>query len=142
MTREKPLILIVDDEQNLREIFSTKLNASGFETAVVSSGEEAVQKTEELLPDLVLMDIKMRGMTGTDAALAIKENPKTEGVKIAFFTSQTDPWPGFSGVGNNEEAAQELGIDDFLTKTDDLDLNVKKIQDILARPPRPPRRDM
>ena len=142
MTREKPLILVVDDEQNLREIFSTKLNASGFETVVASSGEEAVRKTEEILPDLVLMDIKMGRMTGTDAALAIKENPKTEGIKIAFFTSQADPWPGFSGIGNNAEAAQELGIDDFLTKTDDLDLNVKKIQDILARPPHPPRRDM
>ena len=134
--REKPLILIVDDEPNLSEILATQLTASGYDVVTAENGEEAVKKTEELLPDLVLMDIRMPKMNGTDAVFAIKENPKTEPIKIAFLTNQTDPWPGLSG--DNRKGAQELGVDDFLQKTDELETNVKKIQEILARPPRPP----
>ena len=140
--REKPLVLIADDEQNLSEIFSTKLTASGLDTVVVGNGEDAIKKAEEVMPDLVLMDIKMGGIGGIDAALTIRENPKTEGIKIAFFTSQADPFPGFSGVGNNEQTARELGLDDFLQKTDDLDVNVEKIKGILARPPHPPHKEI
>lgn len=136
--RDKPLILIVDDEPNLSDILSTKLLASGYEVVITANGEEAIKKTEELMPDLVIMDIKMPGMNGTDAALTIKNNPKTENIKIAFLTSQTDPWPGLSG--DNQRGAQELGLEDFLQKTDDLEVNVKKVQDILTRPPRPPQK--
>ncbi len=134
--REKQLILIVDDEPNLAEILSTQLFASGYDVAMARSGEEAMKNAEELLPDLILMDIKMPKINGTDAALAIKENSKTQGIKIAFLTSQTDPWPGLAG--NNQKGAQELGVDDFLQKTDDLQANVAKIKEILARPPLPP----
>ena len=138
--REKPLILIVDDEKNLADILTTKLNASGMDTVTAASGKEGIQKAEEMMPDLVLMDIKMPEMSGADAALALRENPNTQGLKIAFLTSQSDPFPGLAGAGNNEDATRELGLDDFLMKTDDLDVNVQKIQEILARPPRPPQK--
>ena len=138
--REKPLILIVDDEKPLSDILATKLNASGMDTLVAASGEEGIKKAGEEAPDLILMDIKMPGVGGADAALALREDTKTENIKIAFLTNQSDPFPGLSGAGNNQDAARELGIDDFLMKTDDLDVNVQKIREILARPPRPPQK--
>ena len=70
--RAKPLILIVDDEENFLEIFSAKLQAAGFETVTAKNEAEAVQKSKELMPDLILMDIFMPpGLTGTDIALNI-----------------------------------------------------------------------
>ncbi len=127
----KPLILIVDDDGNFLEILSTKLKASGFDTAVAHSGTEAFTESQKILPDLILMDILMPGVGGTDAALAIKQNPKTSDVKIAFLTSLKDPWP--SVPVEYDKLSKAIGMEDFIEKTNDLDSIVNKIKEILAR---------
>jgi CheY-like chemotaxis protein len=129
--REKPLILVVDDEQDLREIASLKLNASGFETILARDAKEAVALTKERHPDLVLMDIYMPGGSGTDAALEIKQDPETKDTKIAFLSSLKDPWPQTLPARN--DLAKSLGMEDFIDKTEDLDLTVSKVREILAR---------
>lgn len=129
--REKPLILLVDDEENFLEIMSAKLDASGFETARAHNETEALEQAERLLPDMILMDIHMPGATGTDAALAIKQNPKLQGMKIAFLTSLKDPWPAIKG--ERDKVSQELGMEDFFEKTEDLDTLVDKVRAVLMR---------
>lgn len=129
--RDKPLILVVDDEESLLEIMSMKLSASGFAVEVAHSGREAVSRAAALLPDLILMDIHMPDQTGTDAALAIKQNPKTKNVKIAFLTSVKEPWPAIQA--DKKGLSLSMGMDDYLEKTEDLDETVKKVRQILAR---------
>ncbi|OYV74960.1 MAG: hypothetical protein B7Z70_11330, partial [Acidithiobacillus ferrivorans] len=90
---EKPLILVVDDENDLREIISTKLTASGFDAVVAYNATEAVDAAKKIHPDLILMDIHMPGPSGTDAALQIKQDPATKDIKIAFLSNLKDPWP-------------------------------------------------
>lgn len=129
--REKPLILIVDDEESFREIMSVKLGASGFDTVTAADEKEALLQSEKYMPDLTLMDIHMPGATGTDAALMIKQNPATKDLKIAFLTSLKDPWPAVDA--NRDKLSKALGMEDYLEKTDDLDLIVKKVREILER---------
>ena len=129
--REKPLILVVDDEPDFLEIMTTKLRASGFDTATASNGSDAITLAGSLIPDLILMDIFMPGSpTGTDVALTIKQNQSTKDLKIAFLTSMKAPWPGIQG--NFTEVSKELGMEDFLEKSDDLNVNVQKIKSILS----------
>src|SRR3989344_3509923 len=125
-----PLILIVDDEENFLEIFSTKLKASGFSIATARSAREGFQRAQETKPDLVLMDIHMPDVTGTDAALAIKQAPELKDTRVVFLTSLKYPWPGLAG--DNAEISKTLGMQDFLQKTDDLDSLVGKIKAILG----------
>lgn len=127
--REKPLILIVDDEESFREIMSVKLKAGGFDVIAAENETEAFKKAKQFLPDLILMDIFMPGGTGTDAALMIKQDSETKNVKIAFLTNLKEPWPGLSG--DNQKISQELGMIDFLEKTEDLNLLMEKIKKIL-----------
>ncbi len=130
--RNPPLILVVDDDENFSEIITTKLKASGFETAAAATAEKGIAEAARLLPDLILMDIQLAsGPPGTEVALTIKENPETEHVKIAFLTNYKDPFPGMSGTP--DEITQELGMDDFLDKTSDLNALVEKIRAILGR---------
>jgi CheY-like chemotaxis protein len=129
--RSNPLILVVDDEENFLEIISTKLKTSGFDVALAHSAEEAIMESEKLMPDLILMDIRMPLRTGTDAAIAIKQNPKTKNLKVVFLTSMKEPWPGFKGDHKNLSLA--LGMEDFLEKTDDLDAIVRRITEIIAK---------
>ena len=99
--REKPLILVVDDEQDLREIMSLKLTASGFDVITASDAKEAVAATKTSHPDLILMDIHMPGETGTDAALTIKQDPETKDTRIAFLSNLKDPWPQTTPARND-----------------------------------------
>ncbi len=128
--REKPLILIVDDEKNLLEIMSVKLAASGFEPVTAYNAAEAIDAAGKIKPDLILMDINMPGQTGTDAALAIKQNPETKDMKIAFLSNLKDPWPAVAS--DRAKIAQALGMEEYIDKTEDLDLTVKKIRRILG----------
>ncbi len=128
--RTSPLILIVDDDENFCEIITTKLKASGFETAVANTAEAGITEAARLLPDLVLMDIQIgSGPPGTEIALTIKEHPETENLKIAFLTNFKDPFPGMTGT--RDEITKELGMEDFLDKTSDLDTLVERVQTIL-----------
>lgn len=129
--REKPLILIVDDERDLREIMSLKLVASGFDAVVAYNAAEAVDAAKKIHPDLILMDIHMPGESGTDAALEIKQDPKTKDIKIAFLSNLKDPWP--QTAVPRDGLAKAIGMEDFIDKTEDLDITVSKVREILAR---------
>jgi two-component system, OmpR family, alkaline phosphatase synthesis response regulator PhoP len=129
--REIPLILVVDDENDLREIMEIKLAGSGFDTAVASNGAEAIESAKKLHPDLILMDIHMPGQSGTDAALAIKQDPETKDTRIAFLSNLKDPWP--QTTVPREGLAKSIGMEDFIDKTEDLDVTVAKVREILAR---------
>jgi CheY-like chemotaxis protein len=130
--RQKPLILIADDEKDFLEIFSTKLQAAGYDTITAKNEAEILAKTKETIPDLILMDIYMPpGSTGTDIALSIKQTPECKDCKIAFLTNLKDPWPALRG--DKKSVARELGMEDFLQKTDDLDHLISSVQEILSR---------
>lgn len=129
--RDKPLILVVDDEPDLREIMSTKLIASGFDAVVAYNGMEAVDAAKKLHPDLILMDIHMPGVTGTDAALTIKQDPETKDTRIAFLSNLKDPWPTTAVPRDN--LAKAIGMEDYIDKTQDLEKTVAKVREILAR---------
>lgn len=128
-----PLILVVDDEQDLLEIASLKLQSEGFTVASAHNAHEAVDAARKLHPDLILMDIRMPGESGTDAALEIKQLPETKDIRIAFLSSMKDPWPATKGA--RDDLTKALGMEDFIDKTGDLNLMVTKVREILARPP-------
>jgi CheY-like chemotaxis protein len=129
--REKPLILIVDDEKDLLEIMSMKLRSIGLDPVVAFNAKEAVDAALKILPDLILMDIHMPGgESGTDAALEIKQNPATKDIKIAFLSSLKDPWP--STMTERDKLARELGMVDFLDKTGDLNAIAVKVKQLLG----------
>lgn len=125
-----PLILIADDSPDFRTILAEKLKASGFLVAEATDGAEAVSRALNLKPDLVIMDIQMPNENGTEAVLDIKRNPETKDAKIVFFTNLQDPWPGIKA--QSPKVAKELGAADFIRKSDDLDVMVKKIRGFLG----------
>lgn len=131
--REKPLILVVDDDDNFLEIVTMKLKASGMDTATAKNGAEGMKQAEKLIPDLILMDIRMPGASGTDTALAIKQNPKIKDIKVAFLTSLDNPWPAISA--DHQEVSKELGMEDYIEKSEDLNAVVNKVQEILSSKP-------
>lgn len=128
--KNPPLILIADDDNDFKEVLSAKLLAAGYQLAEASDGQEAITKAKSLIPDLVIMDIQMPNVNGTEAVLDLKHTPATKNVRIAFFSNLLYPWPGVKK--ENDQMAQELGAVTFLKKSDELDDIVKKVKEILG----------
>jgi two-component system alkaline phosphatase synthesis response regulator PhoP len=129
--REKPLILIADDDKDFLEAASLHLRAAGFDTVLARDGNEAVKKTKESQPDLVLMDIRMPGgPSGVEAALGLKEIPETKKIRIVFLSGLDNPWPAM--IGEKSEVSKEMGMEDFIVKTGDFGELAEKVKRILG----------
>jgi len=83
------LILIVDDNENNRKLARDVLEFAGFSTVEATGGVEAVALTLEHRPDLVLMDIRMPAMNGTEALKLLREDSRTAEIPIVALTSST-----------------------------------------------------
>lgn len=101
-------VLIVDDILLNRILLDEILVNLGFETRLASSGEEAIQILETYNPDLIFMDLKMRGMSGFEAITHIKHHPELDKIKIIATSASA-----FNETRNKCLAA---GADEFITK--------------------------
>jgi len=82
-----PLILIVDDMPSFLEIFGEKLKGAGFAVETAPNGEEGIKRAKEIQPDLILMDVRMPVMNGTDAVVKLKDDEATRARKCRRSTA-------------------------------------------------------
>ena len=81
-----PLILIAEDEREIRELIVLSLQIAGFEVIAVVNGQEAVNKAVEVNPDLILMDVRMPKMNGLEACKTLKQQEKTKDIPVVFLS--------------------------------------------------------
>jgi len=123
--RDKPLVLIVDDEADIREIVKTKLEASGFEVKEAKDGVEGFNLVKELKPEIVLLDVVMPKMDGVETLFKLKADERTKNIKVFFFTGKGDLREKIIEI--NKKFALESGATDYIRKEIDLDELVKKL---------------
>jgi len=124
MKREQPLVLVVEDYQDAREMYVAYLQFSGYSVAEAANGVEAVEKTRELLPDIVLMDLALPRMDGWEATRRLKADAKTRHIPIVALTGHA--------LAGHAEGAREAGCDAFVTKPclpDALVVEIKRLLD-------------
>ena len=107
-TRAEPLVLVVEDYQDAREMYVAYLQFSGFAVAEAANGIEAIEKTRELLPDIVLMDLALPRMDGWEATRRLKNDERTRHIPIVALTGHA--------LAGHAEGAREAGCDAFVTK--------------------------
>lgn len=124
----KPLILLVDDEQEILDLYTTVLNNAGLETITALNGQECLDKVKgPVKPDLILLDLKMPVMDGIETLAKLKENPQTKDIKVVFLTAFSDP----VFVGIDQKFAKSAGAIDFVKKGISLNELVEKIKGYL-----------
>lgn len=102
------LILVVEDQQDNRQIIRDLLSALDYELAEAENGKEALAAVARQKPDLILMDIQMPIMDGYEATRRIKANPATKGIPIIAVTSYA--------LSGDEQKARDAGCDDYVPK--------------------------
>jgi two-component system cell cycle response regulator DivK len=104
--REPPLVLIVDDNEKNLKLARDVLRAAGLRTLEAASGAEGVALATERVPDVILMDIRLPDMDGTEAARRLREDAQTARTPIIALTSLIASSDWFA----------EAGFDGFLEK--------------------------
>ena len=102
------LILIVDDNENNRKLARDVLEFAGFSTIEATGGVEGIALAQERVPDLVLMDIRMPDLSGTEALKLIKEDSRTAEIPVVALTSST--------MRGDEQRFLAEGFDGYLAK--------------------------
>ncbi len=98
------LVLIVDDNEKNRKLAQSVLSAAGFRTLEAATGAEAVEMAVEHVPDVVLMDLQLPDISGTEAARVLRGSERTAGIPVVALSAMalegTGGWleeAGFAG---------------------------------------------
>mgnify|MGYP001578534461 FL=1 len=118
---EKKKILIVDDEPDVLVLLGERLNKAGYDVIKASSGKEAVELAAKKLPNLIVLDIAMPVMDGSEVASILRSDPKTKDIPILFltclFTKNEEKVCGHL-LGQNFFVAKPYDVTEFLTEVD------------------------
>ena len=101
-------ILIVDDTPTNLKVLFALLNQSGFKVSIAKSGENALEKVKEVLPDLILLDVMMPGIDGFETCRRLKADPRTKDIPVIFMTVLSEVVDKVKGLS--------MGAVDYITK--------------------------
>ena len=111
MDTQQYTILVVDDEENIRWLYKEELEEEGYIIKAAASGEEALQMVPENKPDLVVMDIKMPGISGVDTLIKIKEIDKN--IPVILCSAYSDYKQDFSTWASDAYVVKAASLDEL-----------------------------
>lgn len=124
MAQIAPLILVVDDFEDNRAMYAEYLKHAGYRVIEAADGKEAVARTTELQPHVVVMDLSLPVMDGWEATRVLKSDPRTRAIPIIALTGHA--------LAGHSQGATEAGCDAFLAKPCLPRTLLEKIGSILA----------
>lgn len=118
-------ILVAEDERDIRDLVAFTLRFAGHEVFTAANGEEAVQMTPKVSPDLILMDVRMPKMTGYEACKTLKADPEFKDIPIVFLSAK--------GQESEIQQGLEVGAEEYLLKPFAPDQLTARIKTILTK---------
>jgi two-component system phosphate regulon response regulator PhoB len=118
-------ILIVDDEEDIRELLELNLVQEGYKILSCETGEQALEIAGSKLPTLIVLDLMLPGIDGLEVCRKLKSNLKTENIPIVMLTAKGEEADIVTGL--------ELGADDYITKPFSGKVLVARIRRILRK---------
>ena len=118
-------VLVVEDEEDIMEVFRFYLEKEGYEVNQALSGEKALQVIENNLPSLVLLDLMLPGINGLDLCRIFKQNDRTKAIPVIMLTAKSEDADIVAGL--------EMGAEDYITKPFSPRVLVARVRTILRR---------
>jgi two-component system phosphate regulon response regulator PhoB len=123
MTRKN--ILIVEDDENIQQLVGYNLAKAGYHVLYAENGERALAQVKQELPDLMVLDIMLPGLTGFELCKILRKEPQTKTLPIIMLTAK--------GEENDVTTGLDLGADDYITKPFSPKILVSRIKAALRR---------
>src|SRR3954470_1442333 len=118
-------ILLIEDERDLTDVLSYNLRREGYETAVAHDGQEGLRKAQTQLPDLIILDLMLPGLSGQEVLKAVRAGERTRDIPVIILSAraeETDQVVGFS-----------IGADDYVTKPFSVKVLLQRIKALQRR---------
>ncbi|MFA6173530.1 MAG: response regulator [Kiritimatiellales bacterium] len=104
----KTNILIIEDEEDIRELVKYNLQRENFDVLEAESGEDGLKLVERVMPDLILLDLMLPGKDGLEICRMLKRNARTQNIPVVMMTARGEESDIITGL--------ELGADDYIVK--------------------------
>lgn len=111
--RDQPLVLVADDNADIRDLLATRLRTRGFEVTAAADGQEALEKALDEHPDIALLDWVMPVIQGHELCVKLKTDPRTAQLPVVMLTAKGEEEDRLLGL--------DLGADAYLVKPFDID---------------------
>ncbi|RPH96163.1 DNA-binding response regulator [candidate division KSB1 bacterium] len=121
----KGTILIVDDEEDIRDLICYNLKKENYTVSSVENGEDALKLAQQEPPDLVILDLMLPGVDGLEVCKILKANSATSAIPIVMLTAKGEEADVVAGL--------ELGADDYITKPFSPRVLLARIKAVLRR---------
>jgi two-component system, OmpR family, alkaline phosphatase synthesis response regulator PhoP len=118
-------ILIVDDEEVIRDLIVYNLEKEGYETMTAANGKEAIAVVNSTDLDLILLDVMMPEMDGIEFCSQLRSNPKNDHIVVCFLTARSEDYSQIAGL--------EAGADDYISKPVKPRVLLSRIKALLRR---------
>jgi CheY-like chemotaxis protein len=118
-------ILIAEDEPDIRELVAFTLRFAGHEVTTTANGQEALQQASQLIPDIIIMDVRMPKMTGYDACRAMKADIILKDIPVIFLSAK--------GQDSEIQTGLSVGAEEYLLKPFAPDQLAERVKAILAK---------
>ena len=117
-------VLVVDDDDVIRQLITVNLELEGFEVFTAVDGQDALDQVPVVRPHLITLDVMMPRMDGWQAAELLRGNPETAGIKLVLLSARAQE--------NDIKRGAQIGVDAYLTKPFDPDELIETINHLLA----------
>jgi DNA-binding response OmpR family regulator len=118
-------ILIAEDEPDIRELVAFVLRFAGHEVTATSNGEDALLQASLIIPDIIIMDVRMPRMTGYEACRAMKADIALKDIPVVFLSAK--------GQDSEIQTGLEMGAEEYLLKPFAPDQLSERVKAILAK---------
>ena len=119
------VVLVADDDADIRDLVAFKLEQAGFEVVAVEDGHTALEQARDRHPTLAVLDVSMPGLSGIDVCRMLRADPATAGMLIIMLTARVQE--------QDVEGGFSAGADDYVTKPFSPRELVSRIQALLSR---------
>ncbi|MEU4236297.1 response regulator [Actinoplanes sp. NPDC026619] len=119
------VVLVADDDADIRDLVAFKLEQAGFDVIAVEDGQTALEQARSRQPTLAVLDVSMPGLSGIDVCRMLRSDPATAGILIIMLTARVQE--------QDVEGGFSAGADDYVTKPFSPRELVSRIQALLSR---------
>lgn len=122
---DRPHILVVEDERDLADLLVYNLQRGGYLATCVSGGRAALETVAKNLPDLILLDVMIPELSGTEVAARLRAEPATASIPLIMLTAK--------GEETDQVVGLKIGADDYITKPFSMKVLLARIEALLRR---------
>ncbi|WP_431894191.1 response regulator transcription factor [Nonomuraea sp. bgisy101] len=118
-------VLVVDDDEVIRQLIAVNLTLEGFEVATATDGQDCLDRVMDVMPDVITLDVMMPRLDGWETASRLRTEERTAHIKVVLITARAQESDRRRGMG--------IGVDAYLTKPFDPAELIEVVRELAAR---------